>query len=147
MIEVIARAIITDDTKTKILFCAPKDASYFYLPGGHIEFGERAKAALIRELSEETGIDASEAEFRFVGVSENIFTQENIPRHEINIYFEIAGIFSGKEDIPSFEEEIAFRWLALRDIPNLRVLPEEIKRFIRNGITTAPDEFSFFARN
>lgn len=130
VIEVIARAIITDDTKTKILFCAPKNRAYFYLPGGHIAFGETARAALVRELREETGIQADEGQFYFVGATENIFTQENRPRHEINVYFEAGGIFSGNEEISSREEEISFHWLLISDISHLPVLPQEAKDFL-----------------
>ncbi len=131
-IEVIARAIIIDETGTKMLFCAPRDTEtpYFYLPGGHIEFGETAKVALVRELYEETGVDVSEAEFQFIGTDERIFTQGDSPRHEVNVYFEVREVFSGNEDIPSFEEEILFHWLDIVDIPNLSVFPEGIKNFL-----------------
>lgn len=131
-IDVIARAIITDETGTKMLFCAPRDARspYFYLPGGHIEFGETAKVALVRELYEETGVDVSEAEFLFAGTDERIFTQDHAPHHEVNVYFEVKKVFSGNEEIPSTEEEISFRWLALADIRNFPVLPEGIKNFL-----------------
>lgn len=129
-IEVIARAIIADETKTRLLFCASRDAAYFYLPGGHVEFGEKAETALIRELFEETGADASGAEFRFAGAEENIFTQNDKPHHEINAYFEVGGVFSGNEEIPSVEDELTFHWLAIADIPQLPVLPEKNKSFL-----------------
>lgn len=149
-IEIISRAIITDEGNTKILFCAPKTLDYFYLPGGHVEFGETAKTALIRELYEETGVDASEAEFLFCGADENIFTQENNPHHEINAYFEVSGVFSGNEEIPSLEEELAFRWIPIADISKLPVFPEKIKHLLsewNSGKKISFDETTFFARN
>ncbi len=127
-IEVIARAIILDETRSQMLFCAPKSAKYFYLPGGHVEFGETATAALIREIYEETGVDVSEAEFRFAGAGENIFTQENESHHELNIYFELPGVFSGNEEVLSVEDEILFRWIPLAGILQAPVLPGEIAR-------------------
>jgi ADP-ribose pyrophosphatase YjhB (NUDIX family) len=134
IIEITARAIITDDTKTKMLFCAPQKENsadkYYYLPGGHVEFGESAKAALLRELSEETGIRASTAELNFIGTEENIFMQGNIPHHEINVYFEVKRFFSGREKVESLEKGILFEWLPIADIPNFPILPEKIKSFL-----------------
>jgi ADP-ribose pyrophosphatase YjhB (NUDIX family) len=134
-IEVIARAIITDETKAKILFCSPKDHTYFYLPGGHVAFGETATTALIRELYEETGKDASETGFHFVGAAENIFKQGHILHHEINMHFEVKEIFSGNQEVLSLEEEISFHWRALTDIPNLPILPARIKDFLSEWTT------------
>lgn len=130
VIETIARAIITDETKTKILFCAPTNHAYFYLPGGHVEFGESAASALVREFREETGVAADEGQLRFIGAAENIFMQGNELRHKINIYFEAGGIFSGNEEPASLEKEISFHWLKRKDIRDFPVLPEELKNFL-----------------
>ena len=47
-IETIARGVCVKDGK--VLLCFPKDRSYAYLPGGHIEFGETGRVALVREM-------------------------------------------------------------------------------------------------
>ena len=63
-------------------------AERFYRPlGGGIEFGERAEAAVARELREETGSDVRVG--RLLGVLENLFTFEGQPGHEVVFVFEV----------------------------------------------------------
>ncbi len=59
----------------------------FYTPlGGGVEFGERGREAVTRELKEEIGADITDV--RFVGVLENLFTLEGRPGHEIVLVYE-----------------------------------------------------------
>lgn len=131
IIENIARAIITDSERKYLLFCSPKDKSYYYLPGGHIEFGERAVAALWRELEEEIGINQKDIRkdirISFVGAMENFFTQEEISHHEINLFFVIKNLFSKPVEVPSRENHIVFSWLSMEELERFPILPEEIK--------------------
>src|SRR3989344_5324044 len=73
-IEVISRAVILDGTR--ILLCKGK-GNYYCLPGGHVEFGETAEAALRRELMEELGAEVKSAQF--IGSHEKIFEKEGTP--------------------------------------------------------------------
>ena len=50
-IHLIARGFLT--CGEEIILCQTKDAKWFFLPGGHIEDGESARATLLRELREE----------------------------------------------------------------------------------------------
>lgn len=54
--------------------------------GGHIDFGERAADAVVREWDEEYGIALHEV--RLLGVVENVFTYQGRPGHEIVFVFE-----------------------------------------------------------
>ncbi len=126
-IEVIARGIIEDSTKTKILFCSPKSKAYYYLPGGHVEFLEKSEVALAREILEETGMQTKSSQYHFVGSDENIFMQNDTVHHEINLYFTAEeGIFK-TDEIVSHEDGILFSWINKEDIPNLSIFPESIK--------------------
>ncbi len=131
IIEIIARAIIVDKNSEKILFCAPKNESYFYLPGGHIEFGETATIALARELKEETGEEISPSKFSFVGTNENLFTQNEKFHHEINLYFHLDGVFSSEQKIISKEDNIIFLWISISELSHYRILPESIIDMIK----------------
>lgn len=54
-------------------------------PGGGIEFGEHSTTALAREMREELGQEINI--IKLLGVSENIFTYEGHPGHEISFIY------------------------------------------------------------
>ncbi|MCK9351397.1 MAG: NUDIX domain-containing protein [Candidatus Paceibacterota bacterium] len=131
MIEVIARAVIIDQKAEKVLFCAPISKSYYYLPGGHVEAGEGAVAALRRELREEMGKDISDEKFSFAGAGENFFIQEGKSHHEVNLYFRADNVFSASKQIDPQEDHIVFQWIALSTLDEFPILPKEIIPMIK----------------
>lgn len=60
-VEVIVRGVCVVDGE--LLLCHGKKVSLTYLPGGHIEFRETARQALVREIKEEMGRDAEAGRF------------------------------------------------------------------------------------
>ncbi len=123
-IETIARGVCIQDGK--VLLCRAKGGTTTYLPGGHIEFGETGRQALVREMKEEMGVDATAG--AFLGVVENQFQQHGRPHAEINLVYRMA-IPEGTA-ATAREDWIAFEWRDLADLDAAHLLPAEMARFL-----------------
>lgn len=120
-VETIARAVCL--LGGKLLVCRGKGAEYCYLPGGHIEPGETGRAALAREIREETGLDAKIGEF--LGAVENSFEQNGAPHSEINLVYS-ATLPEGAE-VRSAEDWIEFEWVPMDALAAAGLLPEAFR--------------------
>ena len=60
--------------------------AFYRAIGGHVEFGERAADATVREWREEYGLRVEG--LRLLGVVENVFTYEGRPGHEVVFCYE-----------------------------------------------------------
>ena len=121
-IETIARGVAI--LNGKLLLCRAKGAKTSYLPGGHIEFGETGREALVREIREEMGLEATTG--RFLGVVENSFMQHGKPHAEINLVYELT--FSTPPTNPtSAEDWIEFEWRNLDNLDAAGLLPETFR--------------------
>ena len=137
-IETIARGVCVRDGK--LLLCRAKGGSSTYLPGGHIEFGETGRQALVREVKEELGVDSSTG--AFLGAVENAFLQHGKPHAEINLVYELKlgagngergtrlrpgyGGRAGNGELPplnSQEDWIEFEWCDLNRLDEANLLP------------------------
>jgi len=129
-IEVLARGVV--EWGEHVLLCRSVKGGYCYLPGGHVEFGETAGAALTREFVEETGIDVAVGQF--VAVHEQVFHQKGVLRHEVSVVFHVelpksltAGTLPGSGTPPpvaSLEPKIEFVWVRRQDLDEVEMLPE-----------------------
>lgn len=129
-IETIARGVCVLDGK--LLLCKAKGGSTSYLPGGHIEFGETGREALVREMLEETGLAVATG--RFLGVVENSFTQHGKPHSEINLVYEMT-LSDRNAEIVAKEDWIEFCWCPLGELENARLLPEKFNALAKNPST------------
>jgi len=122
-IEICVRAII--QSKGRILACRHKEKKYYFFPGGHVDFGEDAETALVRELKEE--LDIKVKKLSFIGIVENIYTEKRDKhkehrgkRHEINLVFSIS---AEKVKDKSLEDHIDFTFLDNKEFEKEKVLP------------------------
>ena len=110
LIEVLARGVCVKDGR--LLVCHTRGASNTYLPGGHVEFLEKARDALTREIEEEMGLAARIG--RFLGGVEHTFVQKGERHSEMNLVFEMSiDKLLASETPPSREGHIDFRWAPL----------------------------------
>ena len=135
-IETIARGVCMKDGR--VLLCLPKDRSYAYLPGGHIEFGETGREALVREMKEETGLDATAGEL--LGVVESQFVQKGERHCEINLIYKMEVALPTAADgnrpltTAALEDWICFDWVECDRIDSVNLLPPEMKRQLSAAI-------------
>lgn len=131
VIETIARGICVVDGK--VLLCRAKGSPTTYLPGGHIEFGETARQALVREVREELGVESSAG--RFLGAVENSFLQHGESHAEINLVYALElSVPDPLSVIKAQEDWIGFEWRELSDLASARLLPVEMFDLVRGRI-------------
>ena len=121
-----AAAIVIKDSKILFMHRKKKDVEYYAISGGHIENGESPEIAAIRELKEETNLDA-EIDYLFL---EN----ESDGWHN---YFYIAknvrgeARFGGEElERNSAENHYELEWVELSRLSEVNLLPVEVKQKI-----------------
>lgn len=130
-IETIARGVCVRDGK--ILLCRAKGGSTTYLPGGHIEFGETGRKALVREMAEETGLEVETG--RFMGVVENSFLQHGKPHAEINLVYEMT-LVDADAAVSAKEDWIEFLWCPLSELEGARLMPADFKALAKDPAAT-----------
>ena len=91
------------------------EAGKWDLPGGFLEEGEDPKAALARELAEETSLEVELLEFFDVVVDR--YGDDDEAQHTLNLYWK-CGVLSGE---PTPADDVAeLRWFARDELPARR---------------------------
>jgi ADP-ribose pyrophosphatase YjhB (NUDIX family) len=126
--------------RNHVLLVRMEQYPFWFLPGGHVEMGELADAAIIREMREESGLEVKID--RLVWVAENFFTHDGQAHQELGFYYlvtppaeapqlNLGKEFFGKEDNGT---ALIFRWHRLDALADLNIFPA----FLKAGLTALP---------
>ncbi|MDQ7907589.1 NUDIX domain-containing protein [Phytohabitans sp. ZYX-F-186] len=134
-----ASAAVFDPTRRTVLLAVHKLTRYYQLPGGHFGPGESGSDAAIREVREETGVQATlwrAGQFDVPGGTwqpSPIMTIEypapanptwnEDPHHHVDLLF-LATADSLLPTVPQLEEVDAVRWLPIDALDRPDVRPD-----------------------
>lgn len=140
-IHVLSRAVILDHDH--ILLCKTLDLAqgFYFLPGGHVEHGESAESAVLRELLEESGALCSIK--RFLGCLEYSFEPGHSSichNHEYNFIFEVVSdTLKISHDIPELEDHIKLVWIPMLKLSDIDFRAEPLRLLVPKWLERSED--------
>ena len=120
-IEIISRAVIAE--RGKVLFCRDKTKKHYFLPGGHVEFGEFTESALLRELKEEVSLEVIDT--KLIGIAEKKYFQGSKYQQEINFVYYVQ---CDKLKTESKEGHIEFHLFDRQRFEKEDIRPKDLKK-------------------
>ena len=131
-----AIAIIFDETQEKILLTQRSDNSRWCLPGGAMDPGESAEEACVREVMEETGLEARVK--RLVGIytsPDSIIEYADGNRFQpVAMTFE-AEVVDGEMRLSDETTDIGF--FSVHDLSSLDLMENHVER-IQDALENSP---------
>ena len=155
-------AVILDKQCNRVVIHRASHEDFWVLPGGRVELGESASAALVREMNEEMGVQ--------VDVGRLLWIVEGFPQflerrwHEVSFYFlatlppdcplhdlqRWSGLEEGIEEIfipielrgHTNNIELLFEWYDIDRLHDLNLFP----RFLQDGLRSLPSEVQHVVR-
>lgn len=134
--HVLTRGIVLKDNH--ILVCKTLDLAknFYFLPGGHVEHGESAQQALLREIQEEVGVEASIQ--KFLGCLEYIFEPGHSSichNHEYTFIFQVESPFlSPQMPLTQQVNHLELTWLPVSSLGDVDFRAEPLKKVILDWI-------------
>jgi len=127
IIEILVRGVCVKEGK--LLVCQSKGAANTYLPGGHVDWREKAAKALKREIKEELGVNATIREF--LGAVEHTFVQKGERHCEINLVFHMdIPALKPDDDPEACEHWISFTWIPLSGLGHHHLEPWPLRKLL-----------------
>jgi ADP-ribose pyrophosphatase YjhB (NUDIX family) len=137
-----ARAVIVHNGAVLLLRAEEPGRTYYFLPGGHVQHGERLAEAAVREVREETGLEV--AVERALGVREFIASlhakrARNVPasHHVLAVIFlcrltnGAKGRFQGDSGAAGVT---GMEWISLEKVTELELHPPQLKTLLLHGL-------------
>lgn len=133
-IKTIARGLLLSGTRVLVAYCI--GSTNTFLPGGHIEPGEKAEDTLKREFKEELGITITVK--KYLGAVEQTFTELSKYHHGINHIF-LVDSDNMSEQTESKEDHLDFFWVESNDTGKLNLFPSPLQDLIKRFIAGSND--------
>ena len=127
--HIIAVGGIVENDRGEILLVKHRDHKAWGFPGGQVENGENLIDAVIREIKEESGINASVA--RLIVVSSNTASYEGTNGYETiptKVMFDFACKYVDG-DLSSSDETVESKWVKKEEVLNYMTAPAYRERF------------------
>lgn len=134
----LARGVCVNE-KGEVLVAFNKEGGHYFLPGGHIEIGEAAKSALVREMMEETGSSVQVGSL--VGVIEHAFQHKGELKHEYNFVF-IMALTDPTLPVKSIEDHLEYGWYTPVQLEAINFKPARMLSLVQRVIDGT--EISYF---
>jgi len=124
--EATVGALIVNDRREVLLVRSNKWGEKYTVPGGHIELGERAEDAIVREVKEETGLDSVAEDLLIV---QQAIYPKDYQKHEHYIFMDyICKALSSEVKLDGRELQ-SYVWVRPEDALKLD-LEEYTRRFV-----------------
>lgn len=140
---VTVRVFIENKNKEVLFIRAVKEENKFTVPGGHLEFGEKAEDAASREVKEETGLNIKNIEF--LTYSETLRGKGIDAEHYVVLRFKAELAYEDQALVLQAEEASEFMWMSSEDALNNDEVKSGAKKIIEEFFTKK-EKKSLFSR-
>ena len=132
-----ASAIIFDEARERVLMTQREDNSRWCLPGGGMDPGESAAEACVREVLEETGLEARVTRLIGIYTTPDILIEYPDGNKIQPVAFSFEAEITGGE-LGLSDEAIAFGWYTVADIEAMDAMEHHVTR-IRDAVKSIPE--------
>lgn len=137
------KAIIVRNGSVLLVEGHDTEGSWFALPGGGQQRGERLDEAVRRECREEVGAEVRVGALRWVRDyigSSHEFASEHPDVHQVELWFEcsLVGDYEPALGTHPDDGQLGVRWAHMTELRELRIYPKILKQLLGFGFSARP---------